>query len=268
MHSANAVTFDGAGYLMGDMFDERSHQVGRGDVGIGKEGQEMGYKPFLAKRFGQREAVVGEGVEGGKECGVDVAAAGDCATGVIFFVHQSGHMVERHVARAYVKSHAGLVVVVVGDVGEAAEVEAGVVVAEEDLVADGDEWGALSSEGDVEGAEIVNHREASLGSDGVAVAYLGSECEVGLVENGVTVGGYGVAGTGVFVAEAVDKAAEEVSEFDVGKGVFIGGGLLERREDAYPFAGERVGLGGKEVESSVVDLAVSDVESVERGARH
>ena len=72
----------------------------------------------------------------------------------------------------------------------------------------------------------------------------------------------------MFVAEAVDKAAEEVSKFDVGKGVFIGGGLLERREDAYPFAGERVGLGGKEVESSVVDLAVSNVESVERGARH
>lgn len=72
----------------------------------------------------------------------------------------------------------------------------------------------------------------------------------------------------MFVAEAVDKAAEEMSKFDVGKGVFIGGGFLERREDAYPFAGERVGLGGKEVESSFVDLAVSNVESVERGARH
>ena len=60
----------------------------------------------------------------------------------------------------------------VADICNAAEIEASVVAAEKQLVANGHQGGSLAAEGHVEGAEVADHRQTRLGSDGIAVAYL------------------------------------------------------------------------------------------------
>lgn len=114
----------------------------------------------------------------------------------------------------------------VGDVGNAAEVQTGAVVAEEEPVADGHERRALSAEGHVELAEVEYDGKARFSSYGVAVADLSGEVEVRLMEDGVAVRGDEIDWARVVAAEEVDSLPNIVAEFHVDEGIFIGRGVF------------------------------------------
>ena len=154
--------------------------------------------------------IVVECVETGEQGFVDGAGAGHLSVVVEGLAEEARKMVQRHVAGADVEGYARAVGLFVGDVGEAAEVETGVVLSEKEAVANGHEGGSLSAHGYVEVSEVEDHREAGFGSDGIAVAYLCGKSERGLMEDGVAVGGYGVARAGVFLTETVDHLAKVV----------------------------------------------------------
>ena len=198
------------------------------------------------------------------------------AVGVVVESEPCGQPVEGHVAGADVEGEAPPVGAV-GDVGDASEVEAGVVLSEEEFVADGHERGALAAEGDVEGAEVAHHGQPCFGGDGFAVAYLGGEAAAavrgggaaqGLVEDGVAVGGDGFDGYVLLLKEAIDYLAIEVSQFNVCFSIFQRGGVLQGGKPAAPGVGIGHGGGREDVGGVVGEVAEGQVNTVERGARH
>ena len=97
-------------------------------------------------------------------------------------------MVDDVVGRADVERHA-LSVAFKGNVGEAADIEAEVVVGKEQAVAHGHQRCALSAQHDVQTSEVGHGRDTCLGCDGRPVAYLEHDALLRLVEYGVSVRG-------------------------------------------------------------------------------
>ena len=208
-------------------------------------------------------AVIIQRIHAGKQTGVHGTAACQLTVLVVGLAEQAGKVVESHVARTDVEGHTGAVGIVVGDVGEAAEVETGVVLAKKEPVAYWHQGRSLSAHGHVEGAEIEHYGETRLGCNGVPVAYLCRHAQLGLVENGVAVGGHGIARPGVLLAETVDHLSEVVSQPHVDDSVFVGCGLFEGGEHTRPVLAVGVCLCGKQLESLFVNLAIGNVQSVE-----
>lgn len=196
---------------------------------------------------------------------VDCTTAGHKAIVVVGFVYLTGQMVEGHIAGADVESDAAAGRRFVGDVGYAAKIETCIVLGEKKAVADGYQRGSLSTQGHIEVAEVEHHGKVGFGSNGVTVANLGGESKVGLVENGVAMRGNSINGPGVFETETVDHLSDIMSQTHIGQGILIGRAVFERREAFNPVCAVGVGVGGQEFKAAVVDVAIGEVETVERG---
>ena len=83
-----------------------------------------------------------------------------------------------------------LAVLVVGEVGDAADVEADLVVAEKQLVADGHQRCALSALANIFATKVVNDREATCFDQLLSIADLQGIMLLGAVEDSVPVRGY------------------------------------------------------------------------------
>lgn len=239
----DVVGVEHLGDLEGDVLDDRAKKVD--GLSGGEQGEKLGDEPFLAEALGGGTRIVVELVHLGEGLGEEISATGEKTVAVERKVESASQLIECHIARRYVE---GLTRSALGegDVGESAEVEAGVEMREKELVADGDERCALAAEGDVELPEIEGHWESRLGSDGVAVANLGGEAERRLMEDGVAVGGDEVDLGRMGLEEAQNLTAEVVAELDVGEGVLESRGVLEGGEAGDPLLGIGVGFGGQE----------------------
>ena len=139
-----------------------------------------------------------------------------------------GQTVEDHIARTYVEGVA-YPVAVEGDVAEAAEVQARFVAAEQQLVADGHQRGALSAHGHVGSAEVANGGDAGEGRDDGTAADLHRKAVVGLVENRLPVRRDEVRTDGGHLQKPVDLGGSEggevaVEQHQVESGERVGGG--------------------------------------------
>ena len=190
-HGGNILMQNDMRNLAGDMVGDGAEEVFGGETGGFNQRPEVGEEPLLAQGFRRSNGIVFNIFQCFIQLFIEYTPAGNAPLGVVGMAEPGGEAVEGHVAGTDIKRNAA-VISAIGDVGNAAEVEAGIVVREEEFVADGDEGCALAAEGDVEGAEIANHLNASGRGDGVGVADLGGEAEVGLVEDGVAMGGDGV----------------------------------------------------------------------------
>lgn len=264
------LSLEDGGHLEGDVLDDGAEERGDGGRRGGEQGEKGGKEPFLAEALGRLETVVGKAVEALEQLSVEISLRGEGAVAVERKVEEAREVVECHVARRDIERQTA-VVMREGDVGEAAKIEAGIVGAKEETVADGDERSTLAAESDVELAEIVGHREARLGGDGVAVGDLGGEAELRLMEDGVAMRGDKLSLELTLVKEEVDAGAEIVAQLDVGESILEGRGTLERGKAADPLRRIGEGVGREEAARDRLwvgagNLAKCDIEAVKRSS--
>ncbi len=269
----DAAARDVVGKPCGDMFDGGAHKMRGWRCVSGHEWHNVLYKPFLSKRLGRPLAVVFELLHLVEQWLYH--SAGRCHGTVVVegFAGALREAVEQHVAYADVVGNTVAGWVAEGYIGNAAKVEAGVILPKEHLVANGNQRRSLSAEGDIEIAETEHYRQAAGGRNGFAFANLSGETPVGLVENGVAVRGYGINMPGMALTETAHLLAEIMSELNVGKGILDGCGMLKPRKTLYPRRGIRYGFGRQQLHAQrlsgfVLEMAVGYVKPVERGARH
>ena len=103
-----------------------------------------------------------------------------------FGAHQA---VEHVVGRAQVVRDAFPLLVVEGDVGKSADVQAVIVLRKQELVADGHQGCSLSAESHVECTEVADHRNAASGIEMGTIAYLEVVSQIGTMKDRVAVRG-------------------------------------------------------------------------------
>lgn len=119
--------------------------------------------------------------------------------------------VEQHVAGAGVEGQAGALVVV-GNIGDASQVNTIIVVAEKQLVADRHERCALPAQRNVEGAEVADYRQVGMRRQVGTVAQLQGDVLVGLVEDRMSVRSNKIGLYSVLLYELMNPLPHEAAE--------------------------------------------------------
>ena len=117
---------------------------------------------------------------------IDLAAAGKLAVAVVVKAFYLGEVVEGLIGDAKVIGDA-LAVLVIRNIGDAADVEADFIVTEKEFVTDGHEWRTLTAFANILAAEVIDNEESASLGQFLSVADLQGVMLLRFVENGVPV---------------------------------------------------------------------------------
>ena len=200
---------------------------------------------------------------------IDFAAAGQFAVAVVVEAFQLGEKVEGLVGDAKIVGDTPAVLVV-GNIGNAADVEANLIVAEKELVADGHKGRTLSAFADIFAAEVVDDGEIAGLGQLLTVADLQGVMLLRLVENGVSVRGYKIGLGVVFLGKSQHLFAKIAAIIFIQLHQIFRFLMESLGELRFPMVGIGKGFGFQNMEAVFVVFLLEahegDVQAVKRAA--
>ena len=244
------------------MFIIGAEGVFQGEPGGIQEREYLALYPLAAQGFGPWPAVVIQGVQLLQKRLEDAAPRCNFSIPVHFQADGTGETVDDIIHRRDIEGDA-FVPLPEGDVGETADIQAVIVIPEQQIVSHGDQGRPLAAQHDVQPPEIAYRGNLGDGCDGRPVPNLVHHLFGGFVEDGAAMGGDDVRSNPEFLHEIVHPLSQELPvgavESDEVQGAhllhFLPQGLFQR-------GGIVVSAGTVNVEGPLA------VPAVEGGAAH
>ena len=165
-----------------------SEEILQGEAGSIQKRENVGFHPFAAQGLGPGLGIVILGIEPIQQQLVHGTFCGDFPVPVHLQAYLPGKSVDHVIDRRNVKSYA-LVPFPPGDIGEAADIQAIIILSEKEVVSYGNQRCPLASQHNIQPTEVRHRGNARFRRNGGTVPNLVHDLLPGLVEHRGAVGG-------------------------------------------------------------------------------